>query len=41
MDVVTELAEVPGTGVEATRNSKKFRVLWQGRMELTDVVPGK
>ena len=33
----TELTDVPGTGLEALQNFQKFRVLWHGRTELTQV----
>ena len=33
----TELTEVPGTGTEVLQNSQKFRVLWHGRIEVTEV----
>ena len=33
----TELAEVPGTGMKVLQNFQKFRVLWHGRTELTEV----
>ena len=34
---LTELTEVPGTGIKPLQNSQKFRVLWPGRTELTEV----
>ena len=37
---LAELPEVSGTGMEVLRNSQKFRVLWHGRTELTEV-PGR
>lgn len=37
---VIELAEVSGTCMNLLRNTRKFRVLWHGRTELTDV-PGR
>ena len=37
---LTELAEVPGTSTDVLQNSQKFRVLWHGRAELTEV-PGR
>ena len=36
----TELTEVPGTGMKVLQNFQKFRVLWHGRTELTEV-PGR
>ena len=33
----TELTEVPGTGMRVLENSQKFRVLWHGRTQLTEV----
>ena len=35
----TELTKVPDTGTEVLQISQKFRVLWRGRTELTEV-PG-
>ena len=35
--IIAELTEVPGTGTEVLQNSQKFRVLWHGRTELTEV----
>ena len=37
---LTELTEVPGTGMNVLQNFQKFRVLWHGRTELTEV-PGR
>ena len=37
---LAELPEVSGTGMEVLRNSQKFRVLWHGRTELTEVPGG-
>ena len=37
---LTELPEVSGTGMEVLKNSQKFRVLWHGRTELTEL-PGR
>ena len=36
----TELTEVPGAGMKVLHNLQKFRVLWHGRTELTEV-PGR
>ena len=36
----TELTEVPSTGMKVLQNFRKFRVLWHGRTELTEV-PGR
>ena len=36
----TELPEVSGTGMEVLQNSQKFRVLWHGGTELTEVPGG-
>ena len=36
----TKLTEVPGTGIRVLQNFQKFRVLWHGRTELTEV-PGR
>ena len=33
----TELTEVLGTGMKVFQNFHKFRVLWRGRTELTEV----
>ena len=33
----TKLTEVPGTGMRVSQNFEKFRVLWHGRTELTEV----
>ena len=33
----TELTEVPGTGMKVLQKFQKFRVLWHGRTELTEV----
>ena len=35
--VLKELTEVPGTGTEVLHNPQKFRVLWHGRTELTEL----
>ena len=40
MRILTEHTEVPGTGTEVLQNAQKFRVLWHGRTELTEV-PGR
>ena len=37
---LVELPEVSGTGMEVLQSSQKFRVLWHGRAELTEV-PGR
>ena len=37
---VIELPEVSGTGMEVLQNSQKFRVLWHGHTELTEVPGG-
>ena len=37
---LTELPEVLGTGMDVLQNSHKFRVLWHGRTELTEVPGG-
>ena len=37
---LTELTEVPGTGTEVLQKSQKFRVLWHGCTERTEV-PGR
>ena len=34
-----QITEVPGTGMKVLQNCHKFRVLWHGRTELTEV-PG-
>ena len=34
---LTELSEVPGTGMKVLQNFEKFRVLWHGRTELPEV----
>ena len=34
---LTELTEVPGTGVKVLQNSQHFRVLWHGRTKLPEV----
>ena len=36
----TELTEVPGTGMKVSQNSQKFRVLWHGCTDLTQL-PGR
>ena len=36
----TELTEVPGTGMKVLQNFQKFRVLWHGRIKLSEV-PGR
>ena len=36
----TELPEVLGAGMDVLQNSQKFRVLWHGRTELTEVPGG-
>ena len=36
----TELTEVPGTGMKVSQNFQKFRVLWHGRIKLSEV-PGR
>ena len=33
----TELTEISGMGITPLQNSLKFRVLWHGRIELTEV----
>ena len=33
----TELPGVPGTGMKVLQNFQKFRVLWHGRTDLTEV----
>ena len=33
---LTELTEVPGTGMGVLQNIQNFRVLWHGRTELTE-----
>ena len=37
---LTEVPEVPGAGMKVLQNFQKFRVLWHGRTEVTDV-PGR
>ena len=37
---LTELPEVSGTGMKVLQNFQKFRVLWHGRTELTEVPGG-
>ena len=37
---LTEIPEVPGTGTGILQNFQKFRVLWQRRIELTEVPSG-
>ena len=37
---LTELPEVSGTGMKVLQNFPKFRVLWHGRTELTEL-PGR
>ena len=39
-ECLTELTDVPGTGMKVSQNFQKFRVLWRGRTELTEV-PGR
>ena len=34
---LTELTEVPGTGMIVLQNFQKFRLLWHGRTELPEV----
>ena len=36
----TELSEVSGTGMKVLQNFQKFRVMWHGRTELTEVPGG-
>ena len=38
--ILQKLQKVPGTGTEVLQNSQKFRVLWHGRTELTEVPGG-
>ena len=40
MGNVAELTEVWGKGMEVSKNSQKFPVLWHGRTELTQVPGG-
>ena len=37
---LTEVPEVPGAGMKVLKNFQKFRVLWHGRAEVTDVPTG-
>ena len=37
---LTALPEFSGTGMKVLQNSQKFRVLWHGRTELTEVPGG-
>ena len=37
---LTEVTDVAGTGTEVLQNSQKFRVLWHGRTEPTEI-PGR
>ena len=39
-ECATELTEVPGTGMKVLQNFQKFRVLWHGRIKLSEV-PGR
>ena len=39
-DSLIELPGVSGTGIEVLKKSQKFRVLWHGRTELTEVPGG-
>ena len=39
-ECATELTQVPGAGMKVLQNFQKFRVLWHGRTELTEV-PGR
>ena len=40
VESLTSLPESPGTGMKILQNFQKFRILWHGRTELTEV-PGK
>ena len=40
VEVLSEVPEVPGAGLKVLQNFQKFRVLWHGRTELTEV-PGR